>query len=165
VNGSTNPELFLPHELFDHLIHTCFPADGRGQTVSRRMVERRAAALGLGSDLWQRLGAHSSAHRAVAELDDSALGGNGDGKVDAADSAFESLCVWNDQNRNGISEPGELHAAARAGVISLEYAYLTTRYKDSFGNLFRYVSLAHMRTQTGRSRAWPTFDVIFASAD
>lgn len=102
-------------------------------------------------------------YRAVAELDDSALGGNGDGKVDSADSTFESLCVWNDRNRNGISEPGELQGAAQAGVISLEYAYLTTRHKDSFGNLFRYVSLAHMRTPSGRARAWPTFDVIFVS--
>lgn len=55
VDGATTPELFLPHELFDHLIHTCFPADGRDQNLSRRMVERRAAALGLGSDLWHRL--------------------------------------------------------------------------------------------------------------
>lgn len=102
-------------------------------------------------------------YRAVAELDSEALGGNGDGKVDPADSVFGSLCVWNDLNRNGTSEPGELRAAAQAGVISLEYAYLTTQYRDSFGNLFRYVSLAHMRTQSGRSRPWPTFDVIFAS--
>lgn len=102
-------------------------------------------------------------YRAIAELDDLALGGNGDGRVDSADSVFGSLCVWNDRNRNGVSEPGELQAAAQVGLISLEYDYLKTRFRDSFGNLFRYVSLAQMRAPSGRPRPWPTYDVIFAS--
>lgn len=68
VDGARNPELFLPHELFDHVIHTCFPPDGRDQNLSRRMIERRAAAIGLGSDLWHRL------RKSVAPLVEHDLG-------------------------------------------------------------------------------------------
>lgn len=104
-------------------------------------------------------------YRALADLDHSPLGGNGDGKIDAGDVLFASLCVWNDQNRNGVSEPGELRSAAAVGVVSLDYAYRTTGQRDSFGNLFRYVSRAELRTRSGRVRSWLTYDVIFAAAE
>jgi hypothetical protein len=55
VQGDYNPELFIPYELFDFLLYTCFPAEGVAQNYSRRRVEQRAAALGVGSDLWTRL--------------------------------------------------------------------------------------------------------------
>jgi len=53
VEGKDNPELFLPHELFGHLLITSFPPEG--DAYSRRRIEQRAAALGFGSDLWPRL--------------------------------------------------------------------------------------------------------------
>lgn len=55
-------------------------------------------------------------------------------------------------------------SARAAGVVSLDYAYRTTGHRDSFGNLFRYVSRAEMRTRQGRVRSWLTYDVIFADA-
>ena len=76
-------------------------------------------------------------YRALAELDQPAYGGNGDGKVDADDPAFRELCAWVDVNRDGIS-------------------------RDAFGNLFRYVSSADMLSSSGAVRSWPTFDVIFS---
>jgi hypothetical protein len=48
------------------------------------------------------------------------------------------------------------------GVIALRYNYRTTGLRDAFGNLFRYVSSAEMRSSSGEVRSWPTFDVIFA---
>ena len=54
VEGKDDPELFLPSELFRHLLATCFPPEGNSS--SRRRIEQRAAALGFGSDLWSRLG-------------------------------------------------------------------------------------------------------------
>lgn len=101
-------------------------------------------------------------YRALAELDHPVLGGNGDGKIDSADLMFQSLCVWNDSNRNGFSEAGEVRSAMAAGVVSLDYSYRTTGHRDSFGNLFRYVSRAEMRSRSGRVRSWLTYDVIFA---
>ncbi|HKI02115.1 MAG TPA: hypothetical protein VKK31_09050 [Thermoanaerobaculia bacterium] len=101
-------------------------------------------------------------YRALAELDERQLGGNRDGKVDAADPLFHSLCAWVDTNRDGISQPIEIHGLAEVGVVSLEYAYRTTRIVDSFGNWFRYVSSSRMRTPSGAVHTWPTFDVIFA---
>src|SRR5258708_3937509 len=37
---------------------------------------------------------------ALAELDKTAAGGNGDGKIDANDLGFRDLCVWVDANRD-----------------------------------------------------------------
>lgn len=102
---------------------------------------------------------------ALAELDWPELGGNGDRKVDAGDAMFHSLCVWNDRNRDGVSQPGEIQPAAAAGVVSLDYAFRETEKHDSFGNLFRYVSRAEMRNRQGRVRPWFTYDVIFADAE
>ena len=53
IEGSENPELFLPHELFNFLLITCLPPEG--DSYSRRRIEQRAAALGFGRDLWTRL--------------------------------------------------------------------------------------------------------------
>ncbi|MFL6264290.1 MAG: hypothetical protein ACJ76Y_31775 [Thermoanaerobaculia bacterium] len=101
-------------------------------------------------------------YRALAELDDPAAGGNGNGKIDAADRIFHDLCVWIDRNHDGASQAGELYTLDQAGIVALGYNYKTIRLTDGFGNLFRYVSQAEMRGSTGRVTSWPTFDVVFA---
>ena len=103
-------------------------------------------------------------YRALEELDRVEAGGNSDGRIDGHDAIFSSLCVWNDRNRDGMSEPGELQSAEAAGVISLEYNFRTTELRDSYGNLFRYVSRGEFRSPAGRTRPWFTYDVIFADA-
>lgn len=55
IKGALNPELFLPRELFINLLMSAFPAEGYDTSEYKRMIEDRAAALGLGSDLWTRL--------------------------------------------------------------------------------------------------------------
>jgi len=55
IEGRKTPELFLPMELFDHLLSMGFPPGGGGELETRRIIEQRAAALGFGQDLWQRL--------------------------------------------------------------------------------------------------------------
>jgi hypothetical protein len=101
-------------------------------------------------------------YRALAELDQPAYGGNGDGNVDANDSAFRELCAWVDENRDGVSQPAEIHTLNEVGVVALRYRYRTTSLRDVFGNLFRYVSSVEMRSSSGAVKSWPTFDVIFA---
>jgi hypothetical protein len=103
-------------------------------------------------------------YRALAELDQPAYGGNGDGKIDADDLAFRELCAWGDVNRDGISQPAEIHTLGEVGVVALRYNYRTIHLRDAFGNLFRYVSSADMLSSSGAVRSWPTFDVIFAGA-
>jgi hypothetical protein len=102
-------------------------------------------------------------YRALAELDSLQAGGNGDGKVDASDVLFRSLCAWVDGNRDGISQPEEIHTLDDVGVRYLEYDYRPTRLVDDYGNRFRYVSQVGMRVPGGGIATWPTFDVIFAS--
>jgi len=101
-------------------------------------------------------------YRALAELDWPEMGGNEDWKVDARDVMFRSLCVWNDKNRDGVSQAGEIQSAEAAGVVSLDYVFHETGLRDSFGNLFRYGSHGEFRTRLGRVRPWLTYDVIFA---
>ena len=100
-------------------------------------------------------------YRALAELDSQEAGGNLDGVVDASDAGFASLCVWVDRNRDGVSQPQEMSGLDPAGVAALEYRYRVTQLRDSYGNLFRYVSTVKMRTPSGALRSWPSFDVIF----
>jgi hypothetical protein len=104
-------------------------------------------------------------YRALAELDQSRMGGNGDGRVDASDSMFSSLCAWIDKNRNGTSEPSELFSLDQVGVASLNYGYEVIHLVDPFGNLFRYKSEVSMRMPSGGERSWPTYDVIFSSPE
>jgi hypothetical protein len=100
-------------------------------------------------------------YRALAELDRPEFGGNLDGKIDAQDAKFRELCAWIDKNRDGISQADEILTLEEAGVVALDYNYATTRLRDAYGNLFRYVSRAQMRTPSG-VRTWPTYDVLFA---
>ncbi|HKI03168.1 MAG TPA: hypothetical protein VKK31_14420 [Thermoanaerobaculia bacterium] len=57
LDGSKTPELFLPVELFGMLLRRGLPLDGEGKFLqeSRSRIEQRAAALGFGRDLWDRL--------------------------------------------------------------------------------------------------------------
>jgi len=56
IDGNQTPELFLPLELFDHLLLMGFPSSGKDQFETRQIIENRAVPLGFGRDLWQRLG-------------------------------------------------------------------------------------------------------------
>lgn len=55
INGAEHPELFLPFELFDALVHRGFPEIRGEQTASRQRILEGVAALGFGADFWQRL--------------------------------------------------------------------------------------------------------------
>lgn len=75
---------------------------------------------------------------ALAAFDEAANGGNGDGSIDQRDSIFAKLLVWQDQNHNGISEPNELHSLSEVGIAELELEYKSSKFKDSYGNEFRW---------------------------
>ena len=80
----------------------------------------------------------TNGYQALADLDD-----NGDGKVDAADSAFAKLRVWRDLNQDGISQEGELLTLNEAKVKALNLANKNTDRDLGNGN-----SLAEEGTYT-----------------
>ncbi|NML76389.1 tandem-95 repeat protein [Rhizobium sp. S-51] len=65
-------------------------------------------------------GSHASGIAALATLDS-----NGDGKIDADDTAFSSLSIWIDSDNDGISDAGELSSLTDHGVSSISLGATT----------------------------------------
>jgi protocatechuate 3,4-dioxygenase beta subunit len=60
---------------------------------------------------------------------------NADGVVNAADTLFASLRIWQDANSNGKTDAGELLTLSQAGVTSLTVAYTELPFLDANNNL------------------------------
>jgi hypothetical protein len=75
---------------------------------------------------------------ALAQFDELANGGNGDGQIDNGDAIFWSLRLWQDANHNGFSEPWELQNPADLGIESISLDYRKSHRRDHYGNIFRY---------------------------
>ena len=100
---------------------------------------------------------------ALAVLDQPAKGGNGDGRVDAADHAFASLVAWQDRNHDGISQPDELIPLAATGVRSIDLDYSISGRHDHSGNYLRYRAKISGAKASGISR-W-AYDVFVRVAE
>lgn len=83
---------------------------------------------------------------ALAIYDSLLFGGNENGLIDKGDIVFASLQLWQDRNRNGISEAPELSPLISWGIGSIDLDYKESRQTDQFGNRFRY------RTKVGDTK-------------
>jgi hypothetical protein len=97
---------------------------------------------------------------ALAEFDTPALGGNGDGVLDARDRVWPSLLLWQDTNHDGISSPNELKTLADAGVRSIDLHYILSKHTDQYGNAFRYRAKAIVTDKEGKSHNAKIYDVF-----
>jgi T1SS-143 domain-containing protein len=59
-------------------------------------------------------GEHAGSLAALATLDE-----NGDGRIDAGDSAYQNLKVWQDLDHDGVSDAGELTGLAALGITGI----------------------------------------------
>lgn len=75
---------------------------------------------------------------ALAEFDRNDNGGNDDGKITSADSVFANLKLWQDRNRNGVSEQSELSTLSTLNIATLELDYKESKKSDASGNRFSY---------------------------
>ncbi|MGL5736790.1 MAG: hypothetical protein ACRCYS_18145, partial [Beijerinckiaceae bacterium] len=50
----------------------------------------------------------------------AALDSNGDGKITSADILFNELRIWQDADRDGVTDAGELKTLAELGIVSLD---------------------------------------------
>lgn len=95
---------------------------------------------------------------ALAVYDSPQNGGNNDNQIDARDSIFAQLRLWQDRNHNGISESSELQNLARSEIRTIELRYRESRRTDEHGNRFRYRAIVRdaRGAQVGRW-AWDVF--------
>lgn len=95
---------------------------------------------------------------ALAEFDKPERGGNLDNQIDASDSVFAQLKLWQDRNHNGISESNELQNLSQSDIRVIELRYRESRRTDEHGNRFRYRAKVRdaRGAQVGRW-AWDVF--------
>lgn len=98
---------------------------------------------------------------ALSEFDLPEFGGNGDGKISAADWVYSMLRVWTDANRDGVSQASERQDLASAGVVSIDCDYTESGKHDAYGNEFQFKGKAKILNSAGRVRSKKIYDVFF----
>lgn len=99
--------------------------DGDGRITSGQELFGNSTGLKDGSIA-------SNGFQALNDLDN-----NLDGLLDNNDSAWSSLQIWQDLNSNGVTDAGELHSLAQAGITAIDIRYATSSWTDSNGQEHR----------------------------
>jgi hypothetical protein len=130
IRGDGNPIQIAWTDPHFHNAFLALDRDGDGKIDSGKEL--------FGNFTQQPKSENPNGFLALAEFDKPENGGNGDGVIDEHDAVFSRLRLWIDDNHDGISQPGELHALSEFGIHSLSLNYFESRRKDAFGNQFRY---------------------------
>jgi hypothetical protein len=102
-------------------------------------------------------------YQALAEYDQPALGGNGNGWIDPDDAIWPFLRLWADNNHDGISQSHELSSLDETGIVRIDTHYFRSKRHDQYGNEFRYRGRCVMRTKKGAEHEHMTYDVFFVT--
>jgi hypothetical protein len=86
----------------------------------------------------QPASAEKNGYLALGVFDQTAAGGNADGRLTAKDAIWPSLRLWVDHSHDGVSQSGELHALAALEVSAIGLSYRESRRRDRNGNELRY---------------------------
>lgn len=133
----------------------CWDRNRDGQINDGRELFGNSTPLAAG-------GVAKNGYLAMAELDDPALGGNGDGILSNEDAIFRDLCVWFDLDHDGVSGQSELFTLEQVGVLELDTAFRSSWRRDRFGNVFRFGSRGQVEFRA-TERSFQTYDVFFAT--
>src|SRR5205085_889965 len=121
IVGSRHPELFMPWELFDHLMKTISLPDAMQRDYCRRNYSLRAAAMNLPVDFWTRLERVTSEFRQVIA------------EKYAAESLFRDRDAAQDARaRARLAELEPLMCRERSVALELARAEFGRAYFDQF---------------------------------
>ena len=131
--------------------HTYFDHDGNGFAENTGWVDSNDALLvldrnqnGLIDDGKELFGSNTllssgkkaqNGFEALAEFDE-----NRDGVIDAADSVWSRLQLWQDKNQNGLVDEGELLSLSNTQITEIGLKYLKGDKKDENGHEHRETS-------------------------
>ena len=131
--------------------HTYFDHDGNGFAENTGWVDSNDALLvldrnqnGLIDDGKELFGSNTllssgkkaqNGFEALAEFDE-----NRDGVIDAADSVWSRLQLWQDKNQNGLVDEGELLSLSNTQITAIGLNYLKGDKKDENGHEHRETS-------------------------
>jgi hypothetical protein len=74
-------------------------------------------------DISEMFGGESgSGYGDLARFDEAARGGDGDGRITAADAIWGDLLIWQDLDQDGNTDAGELHSLDDLGILALDLA-------------------------------------------
>jgi len=95
--------------------------------------------------------------RALEVFDDTFNGGNGDGRIDAADAIYVSLKLWTDSNHDGRSAQEEM-SGLEGLVTAIDLDYQRSSHYDEHGHEFRYwTNIDRPDGSQGATIAWNVF--------